>query len=279
MAEPMDVDDYHIAYGSGGYASNYSRKRKRQSSYAPSKRARTTYPSRMVHPQAYPPPQLDAATIANVLAASQGYIRGPVGGYRFTDPRELRWFDTLIPATPIPTTGTVLKEATANKSSLNNITQGTGAVQRLGRKCAVTHVGLNLNILAPSLDTELANIRIVLVLDRQANGSVPAWNAIFTDVDFLTFANKDNEMRFDILIDKTYTLSPKVGQDTGGAQVNLPPLMVKFLEYKFKKPLEIEFNGTDGINDEIRSNNLLLFAISSSAFVQVQGRTRVRFYP
>lgn len=157
------------------------------------------------------------------------------------------------------------------------VAQGTQAWERIGSRISIEEASVKAEVVrmgSETGDTTPTNAavpqscRAVLVLDKQANGSLPAWSDVFdmsaqgTTDPTRAFLKVENSRRFTILKDVTHLLGSK--QCVFNAEA-IPDTMFYtgdkwFINwrYKFKRPLVIEYGGTAGTSGEIKSNNILL---------------------
>jgi hypothetical protein len=90
---------------------------------------------------------------------------------------------------------------------LNGCTEGTDVDERIGHHISVRKV-MGAFGHAPDATTGVAQgHRILLVLDRQSNGSAPAITDILQSANTRSFANLDFADRFKILVDKVVIVS------------------------------------------------------------------------
>lgn len=167
---------------------------------------------------------------------------------------EMKFFDTVMSSAPIDTTG-------ENIQALNLIPQGVTESTRVGRKCTIKRITMKgflrwdpaMN--AASYGT--SHIRLALVLDKQANGAAPDYTDVYETNSVLSPRNLANVGRFKVL--KCWQLNPAEGQFISTAVAcPLTPI-----EFNKKVDIPLEFNSTTGAITEIRSNNLVLMAISN----------------
>jgi len=117
----------------------------------------------------------------------------------------------------------------------------------------------------------------MVVLDKQCNGAAPNVDDILETTDWQSFNNLANKNRFRTLYDKTFVLNPLSASGDGTAN--------DFGEYDraftfFKKcSIPIEFDSTTGAITEIKSNNLVILAISdtSNTVTTMNSKIRLRF--
>jgi len=161
--------------------------------------------------------------------------------------------------------------------SLNLIAQGTTKNERIGNKLMLHAIRLKGSLIMPTSATSTNSwARIVLVLDKQANGAVPAPSDIFESTaaattDLFAFQNMDNADRFQIIKDKRINIEPAgYGvQSTSQAQV------VKFFKMNHKCKTEIAYSSTTGAITEVKSNNYVVVLFSSAGSVTFTGKSRV----
>lgn len=114
---------------------------------------------------------------------------------------ELKYLDTQLIFAP-PSGGFIL-------SSINNIPQGPGTSQRVGKKVTIKAIQVQATIIAEGQVAlavgnifESVDIRAILLLDKQCNGQIPLPVDIMVnpnDVD--SFLRMDQENRFDVVND------------------------------------------------------------------------------
>lgn len=173
--------------------------------------------------------------------------------------------------------------------SLIQLLPGTGASQRIGTKIAVKTIELRVAWSSYPVPGTPANgvdqnQRLVIALDRQANGAMPGgtnyatMQAILTDygtygVGDISLRNLANRKRFKILLDKTHWIAAP-SKDTTAKTAHY------FL--KFRKPLIVEYNaGVVGDVTDIVSNNIIMGVYSTASSVATGGRfdatVRIRY--
>ncbi len=92
---------------------------------------------------------------------------------------ELKFFDTLKAATTVTETGTILDD------SLVHIPQGVTESERVGRKCTLRSIhikGTFLNSNVTSVNDTKNGVRIIMYLDKQANGATAAVSDVLEDI-------------------------------------------------------------------------------------------------
>lgn len=146
---------------------------------------------------------------------------------------------------------------------LPSIVQGTGETQRIGRKVNITSIQLRIRLTQATTAGRYA-VRLVLVWDRQFNGSAPTWDEVFAGSGgAMNFPNLSNTERFRVLKDWMW------GGGAGAATTsdNWASLAntvyahnTRIINYYRKCNISMEFNGTSGGSSEIKSNNIFLMA-------------------
>jgi len=198
-----------------------------------------------------------------------GYTR-TVGSYARSLPNsvEKKYFNTTISNTGNMNAGVVL-------DSMLLIPQGTTDKKRIGNKINVTNINMKG---AFSLDDQTTGIpysgliRVILFIDKQANGVTAAVLDILEAAEIYSWRNMDQVDRFQILRDKVYTVPCNVANalHTGP---NLKPWKMSW-----KGNIPIHYASTTGAMTEIKSNNVGLLYVTDGAFVNVSaGSARVKF--
>lgn len=193
-------------------------------------------------------------------------------------PEELKFHDVDVDQAAADLSAGVI----LNTSSINFIPQGVTESNRLGRKCTVKSINWRGAIELASVagaGLQIAQTwRMMLVLDKQCNGSVVTVTDVLESANYQSFNNLSNKGRFRTLSDKTFTLNPQAGAGDGAVD-DTSPVRVDFTFFsKCNIPLEISSTGTPVIAD-IRSNNffVLLISNSASAIMSLDSKVRLRF--
>lgn len=209
-------------------------------------------------------------TSAALPASMRGYVR--TSGY-YNHP-ELKFFDLDLDDAVIATGGTIT-------DSLNKIPQGTTESQRGGRKCTITSVTWKYWVAIPEIDAVATpsagdTVRLILYVDKQANGATAAVTDILESADWQSFYNLANSKRFRIICDKLHTLNYATLASDGAGVVSSAEL-AKDAEVSYKLNLPVEFSSTTGAITEIRSNNLGILLISNAGLAGLFSKIRLRF--
>ncbi len=210
-------------------------------------------------------------TVTRSRARAQRAFRG-MGNGRIFPKLELKFFDLDIDDTAIDNAGTIVAD------SINEIPQGTGEQARIGRKCTIRSINWRFEVRLPTQTggaTASDVARIILYLDKQANGATAAVTDILESANYQSFNNLANKGRFRTLMDRTYDL---VAQAGGGDGTTEDYGQVIISDTLFKKVnIPIEFSSTAGAITEIRSNNIGLLTISRTGVAAFASKIRLRF--
>ncbi|AGS36186.1 putative viral capsid [Circoviridae 4 LDMD-2013] len=198
---------------------------------------------------------------------------GYYGRYNRDTGTELKFLDTSIDDAIVSTTLTV------QTAGPNLIPQGTAEDERVGRKVVVKSIHWRYRCLLPSSTSQNDTsevIRVMLLLDKQCNGSYPGASEILqTNNDWQSFNNLSNKDRFVTLYDKTIALN---SMGNGGNGTTNESNEVRHCEEFHKKVnIPINFDSTTGAVTEIASNNLVVALISEGGLPVFNSNMRIRF--
>ena len=213
---------------------------------------------------------------ARVLRRQRGYVR-TTGLYRFAPSRfaqrggELKFFDVDLDTNAILAAGAVT-------DSVNKIAQGTSEVQRIGRKCTIRSINWRWRIrkdAATASSSTGDTVRVILFLDKQANGQTATVTNLLESANYQSFNNLANKSRFRTLMDRTYDMNNMAGGGDGTTE-DYGEVHINDSLYK-KVNIPIEFDSTAGAIGEIRSNNIGVLLISESQICAFDSKFRLRF--
>ena len=142
---------------------------------------------------------------AMVIAPRQrGFVRvgGSYGRYA-GDNAEMKFHDVDIDDAVVAAGGTI-------QAALLTIPEGNGEEQRIGRKLNIKRIGWRYSYELPDTATAASSsdvIRIMLILDKQANGALPVVTDILETADFQSFNSLSNSQRFRVIMDKTHQVT------------------------------------------------------------------------
>lgn len=212
---------------------------------------------------------------ASVLGAARGYLRtggfyGRFRGRRMYPGSELKFLDTALASTAVPAVGVV-------NTNLVVIPQGDTESNRNGRKVQVKSIWVKGTItLPPDQATSAASdrVRIMLVQDKQANGAVFTTTNVLVSGSYLAFRQLENQGRFNILYDQTFSLNAMAGVGTATTEYARGFNIYK----KCNIPIEYDTSATTGAITTQRSNSLAILMISQANNVSlVDYNARVRY--
>ncbi len=188
---------------------------------------------------------------------------------------ELKFFDTTATFATVAAAGEI-------NASLNLVPQGVTESDRIGRKMTIKRLDITGDIimgpLAGSATGSFDRVRVIVYLDKQANGATAAVTDILETADILSYRNLANSGRFVVLSDKIQNMVLTAGGgDVGGADSNFPAVIKT---YKMGKScnIPVEFSATTGAITEVRSNNIGMLAIAETNLVSAfKFNARIRF--
>ncbi len=214
--------------------------------------------------------------IRAVRAGQRGYVRtgGSYGRYAGPD-AEMKFHDVDI-------TDAVVAAGVQIQAATLIIAEGNGESQRIGRKITIKKIGWRLTINLPTTATAGSTadvIRVMLVHDKQCNGSLPAAGDILDVDSFRSFNNLANSKRFRVLMDRTYDLVATAGSGRGSTDT-LSWGAVVLSDTFFKNcniPILYDNTATSGVITSIRSSNIFCVYCSRSGLAGVTTSMRYRF--
>ncbi len=194
---------------------------------------------------------------------------------------ELKFHDQDVNDPGVAGSGTIFTNASA-EASLLRIPEGNGASARIGRKITVRQINWRFEIKLAEADgvANPANdttVRVLLYLDKQANGAAAAVTDIVVASNFQSFNNLSNSKRFRTLMDRTYNLNRPSG---GGNGTTSDWAGLRVSDTFFKKvniPIEYNSTATDGSLATIRSNNINMLIFGSTADAVFTSKMRIRY--
>lgn len=188
-------------------------------------------------------------------------VRAPMNSSNYSRIRKIvgvekKYLDTIETSTVISaTTGTI-------SGAVLNIAEGSSDVTRVGNKITVTNVNVRIHFNVADMTTaafQNRNVRFILYIDRQANGSAPQPTEIISipgGISEKSYRNLDNLDRFVILRDKFIHL-PMISTNALHTLTGPSPV------YTFNKKVEcaVHYNGATGALTELRSNNIAFLLV------------------
>lgn len=170
--------------------------------------------------------------------------------------------------------------AVATPGCLFAPTVGAALNARIGRKVRMMKCRVNGIITIPvqaaqaAADTA-AKIRIMLVMDNQTNAAAMTSAQLMNDggaasTTINSFQNPNNFGRFRVLKEKIVTLSNMnlTGSPTAADVIQASAVRAWKMSYKFRQPVEVIFNATNGgtVADIVNSSLHIIVGASSIAF-------------
>ncbi len=160
-------------------------------------------------------------------------------------------------------------------NSLSLMAQGDGESERDGRTAFVRGVSLNGNLFLSAVDDaasprEGEGVRLILVLDTQANGAFPVATDILSTADINSHFKASSLERFDVLWDERFDLNYSGGPtDYAG--------VVEQFEFSCACEFPLDFSGTAASIGNVATNNLVLLSISKNALAGMRCTSRLFF--
>jgi len=186
---------------------------------------------------------------------------------------ELKFKDTTKALTAIASAGTIFND------TLNGLSEGNTDSTRVGNRITVKSVMLRGKAtVAPSNDFGNAKqtVRIIVYLDRQANGATAAVGDILASADYRSFNNLDNSDRFRTLAEETIDLVATGAAATGAAFSFSGDTKSFFLKAKLN--LDFKYKGNAGTVADLSGNNIGVLVIGETDGLGTLGYiARVRY--
>lgn len=240
--------------------------------------SRTLYPSTGVTVARFKPSGFSKRR--RVTYAQKGFVRSggfygrfqPAGG-------ELKYFDTSKANTVASTSGTILS------NTLNLVQAGSLANERIGRKIVIKKIHmrgfvfLDEALAEANLNRSSERIRIIVYLDRQANGAAAtAAQIIAPTASINSFNNLENKDRFTILMDKSFDLLPQLSTQVGATPTFAVGEYMQSWQWHKRCNIPIEFGSTDPTTiADIKSNNIGVLAFSNDGVGSCGYICRIRY--
>ncbi len=160
-------------------------------------------------------------------------------------------------------------------NSLNLIAIGDGESQRDGRHSTALGVSLQGDLFLSAVDDSAGprdgeGVRLILVLDTQANGAYPVVTDILTTGNIHSHYNASNSERFEVLWDERFDLN------YNGGPTDYPGVVEQF-EFSCARIFDLDFTGAAADIGNVATNNLVLLSISKSALAGMRCTGRLFF--
>ncbi len=167
--------------------------------------------------------------------------------------------------------------------SINIIPQGVKENERVGRKCTIKSINWVGTLALPVRDAQALpspgdEIRIILYLDKQANGAAATRPDLLSSPNTDSFRNLANSSRFQFLYDKVWLLDyGSLASDTDAVvSSNGVQKRLKFYK-KVNIPIEYDNTADTGVLTTIRQNNLGVLLEGSQSVCGLTSKFRLRF--
>lgn len=195
---------------------------------------------------------------------------------------EVKFFDVTValatvglPLPSLPPSGAEPASAFTGITELNCVQQGATSYNRIGTKILMKSIHFNCLLSMQGSAPTSNSCRLMLVYDRQPNGSFPALSAILSDnissaPNFTCGVNMANRSRFLILRDQYYAF-------------NLNGTTIQPVSMFVKTKLETQFSSNAGNIGDINTGALFFvaMAITNSAVCSLQAyhaHSRIRYF-
>ncbi len=174
----------------------------------------------------------------------------------------------------------------SNTSSLVLIGQATTEKTRIGRKAVIRSIGWRARctlIANASATTSLAStVRMMLVLDKQANGAAPAVtgdSGVLSSANYQSFNNLVNKGRYKVLFDKVYTLNAQAAAGDGATNDTAPVNRNWTFFKKCNIPIEYSGVANPSVIAEVRTNNIfgIIITAGNTSDTTLDSKLRFRF--
>lgn len=197
---------------------------------------------------------------------------------------EMKYFDTILDnsaLTAVTTTWAATEKDPATFNTLVVPVKGAGINERIGREIKVHSIKIRgfirVDAQAAQSTADGASVcRVILFQDCQTNaaqvqGEVLMSGAASSGGTITSYQNLDNLGRFKVLKDKVMNISDlNMANDTGatGGLVQSGRKIPFKIHHKFKKPVPIRFNATNGgtVADIVDNSFHVLGATDSAAY-------------
>lgn len=182
---------------------------------------------------------------------------------RIQSKEELKYVDTFVNGTTIPSTGTF--------SLLNGMLQGDGPSVREGNQITATSIQWRIRFITDMDLIQHVHIRFIIFWDLQANRTAPTAaqlldNTIITSLINAPY-NREYQKRFKILHDSVTTIMPQIVQTFTPATGATTQVAVNgaYRHGKRKLSRTVKYFDNDDTIDGITSNSLYAFWVSNTA--------------
>lgn len=152
--------------------------------------------------------------------------------------------------------------------NIGGATQGVTENMRKGNEMKYVDLLARIIVQQEVGNTVTTNVRYIILLDRQPNGAVPAITQVLaTSASIISPLNRDYRLRFQILVDKIYTLN------------NSESFSTNETHYRRLTGIKETYNGLTSAIVDISTNSLIQIIMSDSPGIGniCEYFTRVKF--
>jgi len=186
---------------------------------------------------------------------------------------ELKFKDTTKAQTALASAGTIFNDTLVGMVEGN--TDSTRIGNRITARSVMVRGTAKMAATAAATDTS-QTVRIIVYLDRQANGATAAVGDILASADYRSFNNLDNSDRFRTLAEETIDIKLSGATETAGAYTYGECKKSFFLKAKLN--LDFKFKGNAGSVADLSGNNIGVLVISETDNIGTCGYiARVRY--
>lgn len=161
-----------------------------------------------------------SAGISKPRSFYSGRRKGPyrvlTSGQRHSNPiypkPECKIYDADHAGVSPPATAAQAITNTGTVVCLNQMVTGTGVQQFTGNQVSIKQCSYRYELDLPATGAVPTSGRVLLIWDKQPNGTVAAFTDIFQQASYLAFGNVNSRERFVILRNDQFSLSPQGDQ-------------------------------------------------------------------
>lgn len=189
--------------------------------------------------------------------------------------KELKYFDAILGGgITIPFDAFIFE-------SMNLIQQGVADNQRIGRKVHVERFQYTYGLSIASVQNVSAArsdiVRVIIYEDLQCNGAAASVFDILETDSIFAFRKMSNIDRFNILHEAWSCLNPVGIVAACGCENITVNAFVTMVVVDIPVDVTLDFSGTTGAIDEIRSSNIGVLLISRFGVATIDHEVRIRY--
>lgn len=173
---------------------------------------------------------------------------------------------------------------------LNNVDQGTDQTDRIGAQITMKSLLIHISVITLPAVIVGVTYRLMVVLDRQANGAAPPISGnptvglagILNTETIVTLEHAPRQYetikRFKILFDKTYSLNPNLTLETNATNAATTMPYSRSISEYIKLGQVTKYDGSENDIADINTNSLyILHMTSDTNTVGIVGGSRLYF--